>query len=187
RHLVELHGGTIVAESPGDGKGTTFRITLPLETSAPPEQAPPEADRTTASPEEADLRGVRVLIVDDDPDARELMATILAACGAEVSLAASAMEALDVLQLGTPDVFISDIAMPDADGYALLRRIRAPDTGDRGLVPAIAVTAHAGPTGRRHALAAGYQLHLGKPFEPAELVAAVAGLARSGSSGDLAG
>ena len=186
RHLVELHGGAIVAES-ADGQGTTFRITLPLEASASADLAPNPTDAGTASRPEAELTGVRVLIVDDDPSARDFMSMVLTECGATVSVAASAMEALDKLQLGTPDVLISDIAMPDADGYALIRRIRAPDTGDRGLVPAIAVTAYAGAAGRRRALAAGYQIHLAKPFEPEELIGAVSGLARSASPVELAG
>ena len=122
---------------------------------------------------EPDLHGLRILIVDDDADARDAMRTILAACGADVATAVSAIDAFDVLQQGRPDLLISDIVMPDADGYALLRRVRAPDTGERGLIPAIAVTGHAYPADRQRALGAGYQLHLTKPLAPSDLLQAV--------------
>lgn len=127
-----------------------------------------------------DLAGVRVLIVDDDADARESMRALLVGRGAIVATAVSAIDAFDVLQLGRPDVLISDIVMPDADGYALLRRVRAPDTGERGVIPAIAVTGCAQEGDRQRALGAGYQLHLTKPFEPAELIRAVLSLTGRG-------
>jgi CheY-like chemotaxis protein len=120
-----------------------------------------------------DLGGLRILIVDDDADARESMRMILAPLGAEVATAISAIDAFDVLQQGRPDVLISDIVMPDADGYALLRRVRAPDTGERGVIPAIAVSGSARPGDRQRALGAGYQLHLTKPFDARDLIAAV--------------
>jgi len=123
-----------------------------------------------------DLHGVRILIVDDDADARDAMRMMLTARGADVSTAVSAIDAFDVLQQGRPDVLISDIVMPDADGYALLRRVRAPDTGDRGLIPAIAVTGRGRQADRQHALAAGYQCQLTKPIAPDELIAAVQSL-----------
>lgn len=125
---------------------------------------------------ETDLRGIRVLIVDDDADARDAMQRVLAAYGAEVTTAISAIDAFDVLQRGRPDVLISDIVMPDADGYALLRRVRAPDTGERGMIPAIAVTGNAQTADRRRALGAGYQFHLVKPVRPRELIEAVRSL-----------
>lgn len=136
--------------------------------------APPRAGASTDDPH--DLAGVRILIVDDDADARESMRALLAARGAEVATAISAIDAFDVLQLGRPDVLICDIVMPDADGYALLRRVRAPDTGERGVIPAIAVTGRAEEGDRQRALGAGYQLHLTKPFDPDELIRAVRNL-----------
>ncbi len=161
RPQTTVSGGAGVAASPGD------------DTSS---RGAGEGAQTGA------LDGIRVLIVDDDAGAREAMHAVLAACGAQVATAVSAIDAFDVLQQGRPDVLISDIVMPDADGYALLRRVRAPDTGERGLIPAIAVTGHTGAEERHRALAAGYQLHLAKPFEPAELIAAVRSLARRPSS-----
>jgi CheY-like chemotaxis protein len=135
---------------------------------------------STARPADADLSGLRIVIVDDDPDALELMRTILAQCGADVATAGSAIEAFDVLQQGRPDVLISDIGMPDADGYALLRKVRAPDTGERGMVPAIAVTGRTSPGDRQRALSAGYQLHLTKPLDAGQLIAGVAHLVGRG-------
>jgi CheY-like chemotaxis protein len=126
-----------------------------------------------------DLAGVRVLVVDDDDDARESIATLLATCAAEVTTAASSREALEVLQREgeAQDVLVSDIGMPDVDGYALLRAIRALGSDGARVLPAIAVTAYAGAVDRRRALAAGYRFHLSKPVDQGELVAAVAELA----------
>jgi CheY-like chemotaxis protein len=125
---------------------------------------------------EVDLRGIHVLIVDDDADARDAMQRVLAQCGADVATAVSAIDAFDVLQRGRPDVLVSDIVMPDADGYALLRRVRAPDTGERGMIPAIAVTGKARAGDRHRALGAGYQIHLVKPVQPSKLIEAVRNL-----------
>jgi CheY-like chemotaxis protein len=183
RNLVEAHGGTVIAESPGEGHGTTITVELPLESAG---MSRPDTDTVArfpsvgaAAPDPSSpiLAGVRVVIADDDPDALELMKTILEEYGADVATAGSAGEVLDVLQQGRPDVLISDIGMPDADGYALLRKVRAPDTGERGMVPAIAVTGYVSAGDRHRALAAGYQLHLAKPFDAAELITAVARLA----------
>ena len=126
-----------------------------------------------------DLSGLRVLVVDDDEDARESMAILLTTCGATVTTAASTPEALEALQGGEErqDVLISDISMPEVDGYALMRTIRARSSSDAAIVPAIAVTAYAGPKDRQLALAAGYRLHLTKPVGQDDLVAAVAELA----------
>lgn len=146
---------------------------------AAPASGTPESTSSAGVPpadDAHDLDGVRILIVDDDADAREGMRTLLAARGADVATAISAIDAFDVLQRGRPDVLISDIVMPDADGYALLRRVRAPDTGERGFVPAIAVTGRAQAGDRERALGAGYQLHLTKPLDPAELIRAVRSL-----------
>ena len=147
--------------------GSTTSASLPATGAA--------AEESTA-PSTIDLHGVRILIVDDDADAREAMRMMLALHGADVSTAVSAIDAFDVLQQGRPDVLISDIVMPDADGYALLRRVRAPDTGDRGLIPAIAVTGRGREADRTRAFAAGYQCQLTKPIVPDELIAAVHGL-----------
>jgi CheY-like chemotaxis protein len=167
RRLVSLVERLVAGGTSPAASGSTTSASLPATGAA--------ADESTA-PSTIDLHGVRILIVDDDADAREAMRMMLALHGADVSTAVSAIDAFDVLQQGRPDVLISDIVMPDADGYALLRRVRAPDTGDRGLIPAIAVTGRGREADRTHALAAGYQCQLTKPIVPAELIAAVHGL-----------
>jgi signal transduction histidine kinase/ActR/RegA family two-component response regulator len=179
RSLVELHGGKVAAESPGEGQGTTLTVTLPLLPSSTYFTSPRSVGARDRFGKMEDLSGVRVLVVDDDEDARESMATLLTTCGATVTTAASTREALEVVQGGEQrqDVLVSDISMPDVDGYALLRAIRARSSGGATIVPAIAVTAYAGPKDRQLALAAGYRLHLSKPVDQGELVAAVADLA----------
>jgi signal transduction histidine kinase/CheY-like chemotaxis protein len=178
RNLVELHGGRVTAESPGEGRGATFTVTLPILTSNTYVASPSSVDARDRSVEIEDLSGVRVLVVDDDEDARESMATLLMTCGATVTTAASTREALEVLQGEgeQQDVLVSDISMPDVDGYALLRALRARSSGGAAILPAIAVTAYTGPMDRQLALAAGYRLHLSKPVDQDELVAAVAEL-----------
>lgn len=179
RNLVELHGGKVAAESAGKGRGSTFTVTLPILPSSRHVASPPSIDARDGLGEMADLSGVRVLVVDDEEDAREAMATLLTARGATVTTAASTREALEVLQGGEKrqDVLVSDISMPDIDGYALLRAIRARSSPGATIVPAIAVTAYARPKDQQRALAAGYRMHLSKPVGQAELVAAVAELA----------
>jgi PAS domain S-box-containing protein len=176
RHLVELHGGTVEVHSEGEGQGATFRVRLPVAVEAAPAevQAVGPAAPVTAAPR---LSGVRVLVVEDEADTRELMRTVLGQLGADVRLAGSAREALEAIDDQTPDVLLSDIEMPEIDGYALMRTVRerAPDKG--GLVPAAALTAYARSEDRLRALRAGYQVHLAKPVEPAELAAVVASLA----------
>jgi len=154
-------------------------ITLPLLSSSTYVATTPSVGARARSVEMEDLSGVRVLVVDDDRDARESMATLLTACGATVTTAASTSEALEVFDGGgkQQDVLVSDIGMPDLDGYALLRTIRALSSDDGALVPAVAVTAYAGPVDRQRALAAGYRLHLSKPVGQEDLIAAVAELA----------
>jgi signal transduction histidine kinase/CheY-like chemotaxis protein len=176
RNLVELHGGQVAAESAGEGHGSTFTVTLPLLPSNTYVASSPPVGARDGSEEMADLSGIRVLLVDDEEDARESMATLLTSCGATVTTAASTREALEVLRPGAKhqDVLLSDISMPDADGYALLRAIRARASGEAALIPAIAVTAYAGPTERERALAAGYRVHLTKPVDQRILVSAVA-------------
>lgn len=179
RNLVELHRGTVTAESAGEGSGATFRVTLPLLPASTYFASPPSL--AARSPLEAleDLGGVRVLVVDDDQDARESIALLLATCAAKVTTAASTKEALELLHRREeqPDVLISDISMPDVDGYTLLRAIRTRSSASARIVPAIAVTAYASAADRKMALAAGYRLHLSKPVDQRELVAAVAELA----------
>jgi signal transduction histidine kinase len=174
RHLVELHGGTVTAESAGENAGATFRVSLPIrparvDTGAAHAPAPGARPRGDGAP----LDGLRVLVVDDEADARELFASILESSGATVLTAPSAEDAMDLLRSGPVDVLVSDIEMPDEDGYSLLERANAERNGALPLA-AIAVTAYARTSDRRRALEAGFRAHLAKPIEPSELVAAVA-------------
>ena len=176
RALVELHGGSIRAESPGLGKGATFTIRLPVAlVPVQPEQTPPPV--SVAAPGTAGLNGIRILVVEDESDNRDVLDRVLTGRGAEVRAASSTDEALETLAGWVPDVLISDIAMPGADGYELIRRVRAlpPDRGAR--VPAVALTAYVRSDDRRRALAAGFQTHVGKPVDPDELVLVITGLA----------
>jgi CheY-like chemotaxis protein len=176
RQLVEAQGGTLEAESEGPGTGATFIVTLPAsETSG----RTAEGARTQAAPQEPlpSLQGPSILIADDEPDAVEMMAAALQACGASVVGASSAPEAFDMLGRVEVDLLLSDIAMPGEDGCALIRRIRALPSIRLATLPAVAVTADARPEERARALAAGFQIHLSKPVQPAALARAVASLA----------
>lgn len=180
RHLVELHGGTVKAESAGPGQGSCFTVQLPLTLGR---QKMAEVFRTEdlsslTSLRLASLDGLRVLIVEDDSDSRELLTTLLGRCCVDVRAVASCAEALRVIQDQKPDVLVSDIAMPGEDGYTLIRKLRQLDAEHGGCTPAIALTAFARDEDRDRALAAGFQAHLTKPVEPAELTAVVASLAR---------
>jgi CheY-like chemotaxis protein len=185
RHLVELHGGTIRAESEGADLGSTFRVRLPLkalresrEPDDAPQRAATTADGGTSNGHEDLLKGLRVLVVDDDPDTRALLAATLEQNGAaSVAAVAYASDALDALTRLAPDVLVSDIGMPNVDGYELIRQIRALSVEAGGRTPAAALTAYATPDDQRRALDAGYNLHISKPVEPEELAAAVARLA----------
>ncbi|MGK5045593.1 hybrid sensor histidine kinase/response regulator [Janthinobacterium sp. GB4P2] len=172
KHLVEQHGGTVTASSAGDMQGASFTVHLPLDT--PAAAARQAGSISSASP---DLRGVRVLLVDDEADARELTQRILCDNHAEVHGAASVAQALQLLEQVHPHVLVSDIGMPDADGFDLLAHIRAHASPDAARLPALALTAFAQPQDRQRALASGFQAWVSKPLDPAELVAAVAQLA----------
>ncbi|HYE21482.1 MAG TPA: GAF domain-containing protein [Tepidisphaeraceae bacterium] len=185
KQLVELHGGSVRAKSAGPGAGATFIVALPLTAvdAAPAADDEPGERRHPAQGGAADLNtcvqiaGVRVLVVDDEPDARALLARVLEGCQARVRTAGSADEALALLAAERPDVLVSDIGMPGEDGYALIRKVRSlgPDRG--GAVPAIALTAYARAEDRMRAVLAGFQMHVAKPVEPAELITMVASLA----------
>ncbi len=184
RGLVERHGGTVRAESAGTGQGAVFTVELPLLASVVEEAAHVQPGRqvTTAEPDAAPglpLGGLRVLVVDDDPDSNAVVSALLVSCGAEVQTAVSTPEALEVAGRWQPDVVVSDIAMPGEDGCTLLREIRSRG-GPLGRVPAVALTAHAGMDDRRRVLAAGFQAHVVKPFDPAQLTAAVENAAHAG-------
>jgi CheY-like chemotaxis protein len=181
RNLVELHGGTVSASNRSDASGATFRVRLaclatPWEAVAGFGQSG-GADGQTAAwrAAAASLRGLRVLVVDDEPDGREAIARLLEHCGIEVMTAGSAAEGLSLLESRRPHVVLSDIQMPGEDGYVFLRKLRALPPERGGLTPVAALTAHAGAEERAKALGAGFQLHVAKPVDPGELVRALAG------------
>src|SRR5947209_2584427 len=179
RHLVELHGGTVEVDSPGEGQGAVFRVSIPLRAAATDE---PLADRSGPPGERVwDLPGLlkdlRVLVVEDEADTRDLLVLALEQCGAEVSAFASVPEALAAFDAATPDVLVSDIGVPFEDGYSLIRKVRARQADQGRDVPAVALTAYARTEDRERALEAGFQTHLAKPVDPSELIAAVARLA----------
>jgi PAS domain S-box-containing protein len=180
RHIAELHGGTVAAHSKGTGQGSAISVTFPyraapreLQAEAPPssrfapgEEGPPRA-----------LAGLRVLLVEDDADARELMTAVLVEAGARVKSVASAAAALEAFPSYRPQLLVSDIGLPNEDGYSLIRRVRALEPAQGGLIPALAVTAYTRPGDRKKALACGFTTHVGKPVNPADLVTALANLA----------
>jgi signal transduction histidine kinase/ActR/RegA family two-component response regulator len=183
RHLVEMHGGTVRASSEGEGKGATFIVMLPITPfyqvdssgsrvhPAARDLLPPDAitDR---------LDGLTILVVDDEPDTRELLKQGLEYCGAKVRVAGSAVDALNEIKRGVPDILISDIGMPGSDGYELIRQVRGLPSAGGGKIAAIALTAYTRVEDRLQALRAGYDMHVPKPVELAELVAVAASVAR---------
>jgi CheY-like chemotaxis protein len=174
RHLVELHGGTVSVESAGENQGTTFRLRLSRHTGPPPEQPSQPLHVLPAQYAESDLdrlNGVHVLIVEDDADSRTVLAVLLQRLGALVEAVASAKEAYDRVSHRRPDVLVSDIGMPDEDGYSLIRRVR--QMGGQHKLPAIALTAYARKQDADAAIGAGYDRHLPKPVAPADLVRAI--------------
>ncbi len=181
RHLVELHGGTVHAASPGKGHGSIFTVRLPLADACGEAGASSQKHsagiKDPVEDSNAPLRGLRVLVVDDEADTLQMLATVLRRYGAEVTTAANAKLALAALEYRRPDVLISDIGMPDEDGYTLIRKVRALPAERGGHTPAAALTAYARAEDRAQALHLGYQMHLSKPVEPDALATAVACLA----------
>jgi PAS domain S-box-containing protein len=179
RHLVELHGGTVQVDSLGEGQGTTFTVKLPLI--SPSQETSHTVFRDTATdfdemPVCPSLAGVRVLVVDDEADTRDYITTVLQQCQAEVQTASSAQEALQIIPQWKPDVLVSDIGMPQEDGYSLIRKLRSQSPEQGGKIPAAALTAYARTEDRMRAIQEGFQLHLPKPIQPAELATVVASL-----------
>jgi len=176
RSLVELHGGTVLAESPGEGLGATFVVKLPLMLARPggPEALPA---RPGAAAPAVSLAGVRILVVDDDPTAVELNQAILVQAAGEVRGCTTGAEALQILRRWLPDVLVSDIEMPGLDGYSLVREVRALDPDQGGKTPAVALSAYSRPEDRVRSLMAGFNFHVSKPVEPSELITIVASLA----------
>ena len=183
RHLVELHGGTVRADSEGEGKGATFTVMLPI---SPVYQVDTSGSRVHPSardllpPADATdrLDGLRILVVDDEADTRDLLKQGLEFCGATVTVAETAAEALEMLKVSVPDVLISDIGMPGTDGFDFIRQVRKLSRHHGGKVAAIALTAYTRIEDRLRALRAGYDMHVPKPVELTELVAVAASLAR---------
>jgi PAS domain S-box-containing protein len=179
RHLIELHGGTVQAESAGEGRGATFTADIPLA----PRTASAAVRRHDLLPSslavdmEPTLKGLHVLVVDDEPDARDLVETVLERKGARITAVATVAEALAALEREKPDVILSDLGMPGEDGYSLIRKLRAQDPERGGRIPAAALTAYASAQDRTRALLAGFQSHVPKPIEASELAAVIANLA----------
>ncbi|HEY9624710.1 MAG TPA: PAS domain S-box protein [Crinalium sp.] len=174
RHLVEAHGGTIWADSKGEGHGATFTVRFPLLAPRPDRNQPEDSSK-----QDLDLTGIRVLTVDDEPDARALLNALLTQYGAEVLMVTSAAEVLASLELFQPHVLISDIGMPETDGYSLIQQIRALSSEQGGQVPAIALTAYVREEDHQHAINSGYQRHITKPLDLEQLVRAVMALTDS--------
>jgi CheY-like chemotaxis protein len=181
KQLVELHGGSISAHSAGVGKGSTFSVTLPWVATpqlAEPEKLKSRADSIPLGTLTSSLRldGLKVVVVDDEQEARDLVARLLYDCGANVLTAAGAAEAAEMIERERPDILVSDIGMPGEDGYSLIRRVRELGADRGGDIPAIALTAYARAEDRMKAVLAGFQMHVSKPVEGAELIAMVASL-----------
>jgi CheY-like chemotaxis protein len=177
KQLVDAHDGVIVAHSDGEGRGAAFTVELPARASTARDLARAAVVPSTAAPRDIRLDGVRILVVDDDEDSRDLIGLMLVDQGAVVSSAASAAEGLRQLAESPPDVLVSDIGMPDVNGYSLIRRIRSLSSDRGGKTPAVALTAYARAEDGERAFAAGFQAHVTKPVDPERLSAVVANLA----------
>ena len=182
RNLVELHGGTVRADSKGTGEGSSFTVKLPILIApadvAGEDRVHPTARELNTSTEGPSLKGLKILVVDDEVGAREIATIILTRAEAEVRSAANASAALEIMDTWLPDVLIADIGMPEIDGYAFIRQVRARDSEKGGRVPAIALTAFARTQDRLRVLSSGYQMHVPKPVQPDELVTVVESVAR---------
>ncbi|HYF50363.1 MAG TPA: ATP-binding protein [Planctomycetota bacterium] len=183
RHIVELHGGSVKAASAGPGQGSVFTVALPAITNAVILRPPGRQPEVAAAHNSRILDGVTVLVVEDEPDSRELITLVLQRSGAQVLAARSSAEALELLESHRPDVLISDIGMPVEDGYTLIKKVRAREAELGRHVPAAALTAYAKSEDRAAAIAAGFEEHVAKPIQPERLPAFVAQLARSRNSG----
>jgi CheY-like chemotaxis protein len=182
--LVELHGGTVRAESAGVGKGSSFIVTLPLITAERSlKNSSHELEGQSFHGRASSLVDLKILVIDDELDARELIKRILARCSAEVITAVSATEGLEILKLERPDIIISDIGMPEKNGYQFILEVRNLSVEDGGATPAIALTAFARHDDAARALDAGYQKHLSKPVDAFELINVVADL--TGRQGEI--
>jgi signal transduction histidine kinase/ActR/RegA family two-component response regulator len=181
KHLVEMHGGGVTAHSAGEGTGATFIVNLPLAiadvSTGPPTRVHPTAAVLEPVPGGSRLDGVRVLLVDDDPDSLDLASAILTTAGADVRTCRAASDALEALRVWRPDVLVSDIEMPEEDGYSLIRKVRAMEARSGGATPAVALTAYGRMQDRVQSLAAGYSMHVPKPVDPGELTTIIASLA----------
>jgi two-component system CheB/CheR fusion protein len=185
KELVELHGGTVEVDSPGEGQGTSVTVSLPIpplllepkDSEAEPPTEPSRPETAWIEPGRTMLEGVRLLVVEDEADSREMLVAAFEQCGAKVSAVASAGEGIEAFQRAPPEVIVCDIGLPGEDGHEFIRKVRALEAERGGRIPALALTAYAGREDRRKALAAGFDLHVPKPAEPAELVAKVAALA----------
>ncbi|MFW5665352.1 MAG: response regulator, partial [Coleofasciculus sp.] len=170
QNLVQLQGGTIQAESPGEGQGATFIVNLPLLDDDDKKITADDGINSSLTFDASILSRIRILVVDDDADARDFLIAILEQYGAITTATASATEALERLQQMNYDLLLSDIGMPGENGYSLIRRIRALPSAQGGQIPAVAVTAYAREEDRIEALSAGFQMHISKPIEPRQLL-----------------
>ena len=179
RNIVEMHGGTVIAESLGENQGATFIVKLPLVDAESLKTTEENFHSSTLAPNFLALAEVQILVIDDDADSRDFVAFVLEQHGANVIAVSSAFEALQVLEQEKLDVLVSDISMPDIDGYALMRQVRSWTPEQGGQIPAIALTAFARTYDRQQAVSSGFQEHLPKPLYPEKLVATVVKLVRN--------
>jgi CheY-like chemotaxis protein len=181
RYLVELHGGSVMVDSPGEGKGATFTVRLPLaitHRSIAEKGVHPRVETRDALPLDAlpNLEGVKVLVIDDELDTRSVLRTVLERCGAEVHDTGTAEQGLEESKRWRPSVIVSDVGMPGEDGYAFIKKYREWEKGGGSWTPAVALTAYARSADRVRALSAGFQMHIAKPIEVVEFALVIAGL-----------